>query len=850
MTHRPSRRKRTGIAASFVLTLALALALPAGAAAAEPLKIREVFPGSTATDPEAEYVMLQMTADGQAGIADQELRFYAADGELNEAATYVVTAEDAEGLAAASQQRSVLFAAEAASALGGDAAAPDAVLPDLDRMSPAGGAACFTGPGGAAPVDCVSWGSFESPGSLLDAQSANAAEGGIADGLALERDISRGDPGFDTCLNVDSPGDDTGSSAADFQPSAPAPRNNAAPLPSGEHRCPPRAVIVSGPVSPFENPTNSDDASFSYAALPTSEPGVEFRCQLASAAGSVPPDTTPTEGWEPCNSPPYVKEGLADGFYRFWVQALGSNPEPGPPANRAWQVDTVAPQTSIDVTPSDPSDGFEAEFSYSSSEPFSSFRCQLDDGAIQVCGSSASSGSKSYFDLTDGVHTFRVWATDNAGNKDPSPATDSITVQRFLGDSTPPDTQILLGPSNPSVSPNAFFAYYSSEANSSFQCRLDGAPFAPCSELGASYGPLPNGIHSFEVRAIDRAGNVDSVPAFHSWRVGAAVPNTRFVGTPGGAVRSKNGKPVRLSFRFKADKPGSTFRCRLDLSGPYKPCKSPHRLKAKPGRHVFEVFAVDSLGNEEGSPAFRIFRVRAPGQERSFFVQKGRFLSSLSASISPTKLPRSGLRPVSMSFGSTFENLDGSDIPGLKTMTLKLARGGVLDNRGLPRCPRARLTQRSSAGALAACRAALVGRGTVDTALRFPEGRRSRATARLLLFNAGNKLFMHIYATEPVEGTFIVPLKISTSRKGRFATTLSARFPRIAAGFGQVTGFQMTLKRTFRHRGKKRSYLLGGCPAPRALNRVAFELARVDYRFRGGLRIQNSTINSCRAIGR
>lgn len=614
-----------------------------------------------------------------------------------------------------------------------------------------------------------------------------------------------------------------------------------APGPAGaqeEPPPPPDTAIATFP----PNPSPHTFASFTYDAIPAEEP-VSFECAL-----DWPGELEPAE-LSPCEPEGISYPGpLADGLHRFAVRAIGEGGPDPTPATYTWQIDTTAPQTSITATPPDPSDGFAASFAYSSSEPFSSFRCQLDDGAIQVCGSNASQASKTYFDLTDGSHAFRVWATDNAGNKDPTPATHSFEVKTSLGDSSPPDTQILLAPTDPSGSADAFFAYGSTEPGSSFECELDGSGFAPCPEQGKGYGPLANGPHTFAVRAIDRAGNTDSVPATHAWRVAAAVPNTRITKAPG-VVRSKRARPVRVAFAFQADKPGTTYRCRVDLTGPYRPCSSPHSFKAKPGRHVFEVFAIDSLGNEEGSPAFRIFRVRAPGRQRSFFTQRGKLLSSLSARIAPSRLPRSGLRPVSLSFGSTFERLDGSDVPGLSSMTLKLARGGVLNARGLPRCNRARLAQRSTAKALAACRAALVGKGTVETALRFPEGRRSRSTARLLIFNARGGLLMHVYATEPVEGTFIVPLRVSKA-KGRFGTVLHAKFPKIAAGFGQVSGFQMTLKRSFRHKGKRRSYLLAGCPAPRGLNRVAFELARVTYRFRGAPAIRNSTINSCRAVGR
>lgn len=511
-------------------------------------------------------------------------------------------------------------------------------------------------------------------------------------------------------------------------------------------------------------------------------------------------------------------------------------------ASTASAVDTEPPETFIDSFPPEPSSGFEAHFTFHSSEPNSSFRCQLDSGAYQTCSEEA---GRTYFGLADGVHAFRVYAIDNVGNEDPTPAEHAFTVDTSIGDTTPPDTRILSAPPDPSHSSEAAFAYSSSEAGATFQCSLDSAPFAACPASGATYRGLANGAHGFAVRSVDRAGNTDPSPATYAWAVAAPVPDTRFTRAPGPYLRSKRGGPVTVSFGFAAEPPAASFRCRLDLRGPYKPCASPYRIEAKPGRHVFEVFAIDALGNEEGTPALRIFAVAAPGPQRAFFAQSGRLLSSLGASIVPSALPRRRLRPVSLRLSSSFENLDGTDTPALKAMTLRLAAGGVVQSAGLPRCKRRQLAQRSTAQALAACRAALVGRGTVDTALRFPEGARQRSAASLLLFNAPGGILMHVYTRTPIEGTFVIPFHISHGA-GASGTVLSARFPAIATGYGQVTGFQMTIHRTYSASGARRSYLLASCPAPPGFGRIAFQLAQVDYRFRGGLRIENSTINTCR----
>lgn len=85
-------------------------------------------------------------------------------------------------------------------------------------------------------------------------------------------------------------------------------------------------------------------------------------------------------------------------------------------------------------------------------------------------------------------------------------------------DTTPPETTITTGPADGSTvaSLPIAFTFSASEPGSTFTCRVDGGVFQPCSspyQLDA----LPQGTHTFDVRATDPEGNTDPTPAGRSF---------------------------------------------------------------------------------------------------------------------------------------------------------------------------------------------------------------------------------------------------------------------------------------------------------------------------------------------
>ncbi|HTQ68510.1 MAG TPA: kelch repeat-containing protein [Solirubrobacteraceae bacterium] len=184
-----------------------------------------------------------------------------------------------------------------------------------------------------------------------------------------------------------------------------------------------------------------------------------------------------------------------------------------------------------------------------------------------------------------------------------SPTSSSDRFTYVPVDSTPPDTTIDSGPSGTVSSTSASFMFSSSEAGSTFQCRLDSAEFSVCASPNA-LSALADGSHTFEVRAIDAAGNVDPTPASRTWKVDSTPPDTTIDSGPSGIVSSTS-----ASFVFSSSEAGSTFQCRLD-SAEFSVCTSPNALSAlADGSHTFEVRAIDAAGNVDPTPASRTWTV-------------------------------------------------------------------------------------------------------------------------------------------------------------------------------------------------------------------------------------------------
>ncbi|MET0782180.1 MAG: hypothetical protein ABWZ16_11755, partial [Microbacterium sp.] len=155
------------------------------------------------------------------------------------------------------------------------------------------------------------------------------------------------------------------------------------------------------------------------------------------------------------------------------------------------------------------------------------------------------------------------------------------------------------GPPASTSSTAASFAFTSSEAGSTFQCSLDGAAFAGCTSP-AAYSGLAPGAHTFAVRAVDPAGNVDPVPAARAFRIDTKPPRTTIDRGPAGRTTD-----LTPTWRFSSSERASTFECHIDKAE-FTPCASPFTAPGrKRGAHRFSVRARDAAGNVDATPASR-----------------------------------------------------------------------------------------------------------------------------------------------------------------------------------------------------------------------------------------------------
>ncbi len=240
------------------------------------------------------------------------------------------------------------------------------------------------------------------------------------------------------------------------------------------------------------------------------------------------------------------------------------------------------------------------------------------------------------------------------------------------------------------------------------------------------------------------------------------------------------------------------------------------------------------------------------GTAQAEVVQRGNLRVKVGAELSPQRLPRVGTAPIAVTVGGRIATTDGGLPPQLETLRIELNRHGHLETAGLPRCRESQIQPASTARALAACRAALVGQGEFSVEVVLGTQEPYPTKGRLLVFNGTYKgrpaLLGQIYSSHPFANSFVIPFTIGNLPRGRFGTVLAAKLPRAFTNWGYLTGLTMRLGRSYLHDGRRRSVLSSGCPAPEGFPGATFPLARASFGF-STQSIGVTLTRSCKARG-
>jgi hypothetical protein len=116
----------------------------------------------------------------------------------------------------------------------------------------------------------------------------------------------------------------------------------------------------------------------------------------------------------------------------------------------------------------------------------------------------------------------------------------------------PPDTSIDSGPAEGSTTKDntPTFEFSSTEPSSSLECQVDGNNFSGCASPHTT-GSLPDGEHTFEVRAINPAAKPDATPASRTFTVDTSSSPQPTAGFFGSLTLDLESKKQELRKRLK-----------------------------------------------------------------------------------------------------------------------------------------------------------------------------------------------------------------------------------------------------------------------------------------------------------
>jgi hypothetical protein len=403
---------------------------------------------------------------------------------------------------------------------------------------------------------------------------------------------------------------------------------------------------------------------------------------------------------------------LPDGDYTFRVRATAQ--QESTEATQQFTVDTTPPSLSVDSGPSGATTVTTPSFGFTVVDATATrLECSVDQGS-PVWVSCPASPFTVAAPLADGRYTFRVRATDAAGNQ--GGASHDFTIDSTAPSLTIPDPRDPTNDTTPSLA-------FTAEAGTTTMCSVDQGPpaWVPCpTSPYTPLAPLPDGPYRFSVTATDRAGNVASESK--SFMVDTTPPSLTIDFGPSGATSDST--PL---FGFTAEV-GATVECSIDQgTAAWGPCASATTGAAfaplADGAYIFRVQATDAAGNQTvAMRTFTIDTAPAPSPDPT---------PPVAPPVTPTPVKLELLSPFPLVRISGTLTGTGAHI---SLLSVRAPRGALVRATVTPACGRRRRSSR-------ACRvlrvAATVGSSDAVTLRRLARTYRSGTVIVVRIWRAG-----------------------------------------------------------------------------------------------------------------
>lgn len=321
--------------------------------------------------------------------------------------------------------------------------------------------------------------------------------------------------------------------------------------------------------------TNQSLSVFRFTGRDNISTNITYECRMNGAA------------FASCSSPHTLN--LPEGVQVVEIRALDEAGNSSIIYNYSWTIDKRAPTVRITSAPNSVSNSVNASFSFQAADPTKPivrYECQLDNGSYATCSS-----PRAYNGLAAGARVFSVRGYDAAGN------VSAPAVYNWMIDTTVPTVVITSSPAKETSSASGVFLFTATDLDSGIQyseCRVDGNAFQRCNNQYA-FTDLPQGNHTFQVRAVDMAGNT-STTASYSWFIDQTAPVLRFTRTPSDPTIVPNAHFI-VSGTDNSPSP-ITYECRLNNEQQYSACTPDTQFNpGSEGIHTFSVRGKDVSGN-------------------------------------------------------------------------------------------------------------------------------------------------------------------------------------------------------------------------------------------------------------